>query len=556
MTASRGVIRTTVDERVLLAGTTLRFVLMLVLFVAGSMSMWANVTIDYFGNTRYIDCLLADGYNVDGDNQAQINFDAATGGDKALLRCEGSSTDLLLQYWLPVGITVVLVLLAYGLYRLVPAWKGRARRVTALDQAQVAIGAALTLAELTYTAGLATRPPTFVVRPAVAGDALVYGTRGRTTVCLDAGLLALCASHPSGDEERFRAVVLHELAHIRNRDIPITYATVAMWRVFLAAVLIPQAVLLAYDAISNPWGRAISTINLAQEVFVALLVYLARADILRTRELYADLAAARWGARQEAWLVTDRDHRARAVVGGRRPRTSFRKYWRIHPSWAERNRALDDPAPLFRFGALPMFITGATAGVLSDDLVDFLGNSSIISEIQAYLVGGFLSGIAVVALWRAVIYAQLTGGRIPSGWLAGLSLGLGLSISQLTEVEVSGFQWLPDQPEALLFLLAPCVVLAVWTVQFARLQLSRTRGRTLTVALAASSLPPYLMLATVLVWWYTMGFITTTEWPASAVSQLQTIGLTGEQAAHPNLVLQFFAAVLVSRVGDLSSKFL
>jgi len=44
------------------------------------------------------------------------------------------------------------------------------------------------------------------------------------------------SSHADTRTLGFRAVVLHELAHVRNRDIDITYATVAIWRIHLVLV--------------------------------------------------------------------------------------------------------------------------------------------------------------------------------------------------------------------------------------------------------------------------------------------------------------------------------
>jgi hypothetical protein len=58
---------------------------------------------------------------------------------------------------------------------------------------------------------------------------------GRARIALAAGLLQSRSAHP----DRFNATVLHELAHLRARDVGLTYATVALWRVFAVAVLLP-----------------------------------------------------------------------------------------------------------------------------------------------------------------------------------------------------------------------------------------------------------------------------------------------------------------------------
>ncbi|QIK10199.1 M48 family metalloprotease [Streptomyces sp. ID38640] len=77
------------------------------------------------------------------------------------------------------------------------------------------------------------RVPRVVVDPSAASTgAAVFGRNRRPTVCLHAGLLAGRATAP----EDFEAVLLHELAHIRNGDVTLTYATIALWRTFIAAV--------------------------------------------------------------------------------------------------------------------------------------------------------------------------------------------------------------------------------------------------------------------------------------------------------------------------------
>lgn len=82
-----------------------------------------------------------------------------------------------------------------------------------------------------------------------------------------------------------------------------------------------------------------------------LLVHLARADVLRTREVYADLTALRWGANRCGWEVVDTPS-----LGG-----AFAELWRTHSRWDLRRASLNDPAPLFGVRPLPMFLTGTGA---------------------------------------------------------------------------------------------------------------------------------------------------------------------------------------------------
>ncbi|MFE4540856.1 M48 family metalloprotease [Streptomyces scopuliridis] len=59
-----------------------------------------------------------------------------------------------------------------------------------------------------------------VIDPAATSvSAVVFGRTRHPVVCLHGGLLAVRCSDPN----RFQAVLLHELAHIANRDITLTY---------------------------------------------------------------------------------------------------------------------------------------------------------------------------------------------------------------------------------------------------------------------------------------------------------------------------------------------
>ncbi|MEV6670551.1 M56 family metallopeptidase [Streptomyces sp. NPDC051162] len=529
--------------------------LLLLLFVAGSVTMTQGIfdALFHIGNGRWLDCALADGYNPAASYQSQMAFMISSKHDRTMTACTASETHM--PYWLPLAATAVLVAAAYGLYRLLPVWKGRKSRVVPLGEADVNGTLRPVLDELVATAGLAAHPPRIVVDPrATTASAVVFGTRKRATVRLNGGLLVKLSTEP----DRFRAVVLHELAHIHNGDIPVTYATVALWRVFLVVVLLPRTALLIRGAIPDDVAptsmgyTAVGTLSAAQAVLIVVLVYLARADILRSRELYADLAAARWGADPEAWLShgTGRAHnqsrRARAWAG-------FRELWRTHPSWTLRNRSLTDPSALFALGALPLFITGATSDIVSTQLWNYsLGFTDSLHNwsdgVPALLLAGLIAAITVVALWRVVLHAVLTGGRVPSGWRAGLGLGTGLAVCELTDLEVTGTHWMPDHPEALLIFVAVAVILTVWTTQYAELRIRMAQGRSLRPTMAAGILAFWLVLALALIWWNDEGFLIPNGWPWSAVSQLDTIGLRGLPTAHPDQILQI-ATVLIALPG-------
>src|SRR5205823_4879351 len=119
---------------------------------------------------------------------------------------------------------------------------------------------------------------------------------GRRYVQLDAALVDTFATDPAA----FRAVVLHELAHLRNRDVDVTYLTIAIWRSFVALAVLPLVLLLLHPSLfATPlrWRLAELSPSLLLRAGVAMLVlaglvYLTRNAVLRTRELYADARTA------------------------------------------------------------------------------------------------------------------------------------------------------------------------------------------------------------------------------------------------------------------------
>lgn len=463
-------------ERPLLSGTTMKFVLLIVLIVVTSGSIMAEVAAFLqHGPQDAYGCLLAAG----GDpSQYRASLGVTMAHAAAYHACENAHEPPV-HWWLIAAWPAVLVAGSALLFRLLPRWKTRGRRLVPLAVVDRDGAIARDLELLATRAGLAAAPRAVVNPTRSSAGAVVYGRTADPTIALHAGLLARRSAAP----DRFDAVVLHEYAHVRNGDITLTYATVALWRVFLAVVIGPylgwSAVQLADGTLIYPlWSFEVPYVVYSYVLCAVLvmLVYLARSDVLRSREIYADRAAVGWGADPRQWTVPDPSAATRA---SRRAMTAFTELWHVHPRWDLRRNAFTDPSALYIDRSLPMFLTG-TAAVLIDASAPIYwptqaipaGATAAIALAAAVLV----TGVAGIALWRSALYSQTPGAPAPGGLRAGVWLGAGAAFAAIVSSQAVGIRWLPGQPQYLLVLVLAAGAFACWFTQSARLWLAATGG--------------------------------------------------------------------------------
>ncbi|MGW7188064.1 M56 family metallopeptidase, partial [Streptomyces sp. NPDC054838] len=537
--------RPRIDERVLGAGTGPRFVTLLLLMLTAGGSLMLSVY-RTFGAGYEAKCSLAAGVDP-----ADGSYWAAT----LSITGQGTAYRLCMHTWAPpppgwqLAIWPLVLVLAAGLlFAVLPLWRTRRGRVVTLESVDPDGDIRTLLGELCTAIGLA-RPPSVVIDPANSSvGAVVFGRTRRPVVCLHGGLVAIRSTDP----ERFRAVLLHELAHIANRDVTLTYLTVALWRVFLALVLLPYTCSWAYDVsgIVADGGTPRLSRNAAFAVIMVVMVHLARADALRSREIYADLTALRWGADPHGWSVsvTPPGSRVRRALDG------VLDLWRTHPRWGLRQGALTDPGPLFRTSALPVFLLGTipvltvpqVLGQIAPYRVNFTNN---LMAVLVVLPGALVSGVIVVALWRSVVYAVLTGTKVPSGAWTGGWLGAGMSAGLFLSGFAAGWSWLPLRPQVLLLPVVVGALFAWWTTQCARLWIGTARGRTLRPALALCLAAACLGMTSWLAWWmltgttalnvplFTAQFVAKAilRWLPSAAPTGDLAGIPGIAVVHPQL---------------------
>jgi Zn-dependent protease with chaperone function len=535
---------TRVDERALAAGTTARFVLLVALLVVSSCLMLLYVATALSAYDGF-SCSLAAGVDPTMDSPATM---VVKRGDQ----WEAYYACTLRQaapppWWIPLSWLLLLAVLTAMLFWLLPRWKSR--RVVPLAAVDKGRELSRLLDELTSKAGL-TRAPRFVVDPAaMSAGAVVWGSNRRPTVCLHAGLLVRRHTDP----QAFKAVLLHELGHVHNRDITVTYLTVALWRVYAMLALPPFLVWCGVrfaTADRLPFWSAeapVVTRGLLLVVVMTVLVYLARADVLRNREIYADLAAVRWGADPEGWRVPA------AVERGKL--RAVRSLFRNHPGWGERRQAFLDPEVLFGLRPLPIVLTGAAAAVLSSNagyaLVQYVLLTRWIHYATTTVAASLVVGVVGVALWRAVVHAVLTKRRVPSGVRAGMWLGIGLVFGMVVTGQGTVNDWLPDRPVVLGLMVAAAVVFTCWTTRCAVLWVSAWQGRTLRPVLLLSLVAATLALGLWFAWWQAQGMAYTAgmSYDVAQVRNTWVANLIGPTKDNPPLSAADRAVMLVMMVG-------
>lgn len=274
-------------------------------------------------------------------------------------------------------------------------------------------------------------------------SAFAFGRPGRRYVAISGGAAIAAVKKPAD----FDAVVLHELAHVRNRDIDQTYLALAFWRAFVITALVPMAALLIFTRELGSPQRVLWRV-----AALALIVYSLRNSVLRSREFDADARA------------TELDPgTALSAVLARMPAPTGRRSWPLrwqHPPGPERAAALLDPAPLYQFG----FRDGLAIGLVSmigasavGDIVTLLSTTRGVTLLVPAVIFAALGGAALaVAMWRKQLHQPDM--STVKGWTAGLGLGLGLATGHVIVLrEVFAPALAPDRLGP-----ASAGVLAVW----------------------------------------------------------------------------------------------
>jgi len=393
--------------------TTFRFLLLLVAVIGANLYVW-----DWLWLAAGIDqAELAHAYLAcTSEHQTALasagGLAATSAATDALTACVQDANRSLAGWML--GGTILLLVVAGAIVLATPLWIRRRRRLRPLTRAD-APAVLDELGALAREAGLE-EEPTWLWNPLdPSPTGLAFGRPGRYSIALMGGLVTRQLADPSA----FRAVVRHELAHLRNRDVGITYATVSLWYAFLLVGVLPFAAVVADEGLDT-------IVSLGWRLLaLAALVYLTRNAVLRAREVYADVRAS----------VPDGPGGAlRRILRGL-PQHSvsvWRRLWRVHPDPGTRLAALDDTRRLFPLGLLVSFGVGIATTIALDSLVTLIGiyvaDAIAIHMLAAAAFAPLAMGAVGVGIWRSDWGALAADDGAPPTWPLALAFGAGLVV--------------------------------------------------------------------------------------------------------------------------------
>ena len=353
----------------------------------------------------------------------QACLDVASQGSDAFSSCVSQ----LYRYqvgWM-LGGTAGLLAVAVALMLAAPLWITRRRKLRRLahEDAPAVVDRVVELAREQQL-----DPPRVFWNPLdTSSGGLAFGHPGRYSIAIGGGLVV---KHTT-DRPAFDAIVRHELAHIRNRDVGITYFTLSTWYAFLLVAMLPFLVTLVDQ-------RSVLFEVSWRTAALAALVFLTRNAVLRSREVYADLRAS----------VPDGRGGALRRVLEALPAQSSRFVDRlrsVHPLPAQRLALLDDTRPLFPLGAVAAFAAGLAATIAFDSVVQLLStyiDDAIDLRLTAALAYAPLAiGVVGVAIWREAFAAHAEDRRPDPPWVdalafaAGFLLGPELALQGVIQVD-------------------------------------------------------------------------------------------------------------------------
>ncbi len=438
--------------------TDFRFVLLIVVVIGASLLIYTTLYNDIPSNWNRLQATLAQCTDTATKMFPADSVEDITARTTAINRC---MAPLYQERALTIaGWVILLLALAGVIYLIFPRWKIYRNKLVPLAEDDAPEMVAY-LADLCRLVELTT-PPQFLLKPlGKASSGHAFGRRGRYYVVLNGGLVTRFYK----DRSAFRAIMLHELAHLRNEDVDKTYFSLAVGLAFLLVALLPFVFVRVAFVLSEV--PLIDTFNLGWRILVlTVFVYLSILAILRSREVYADVRASVWdGPTGGLSRILHDMPRSR---GGRGTQLLH-----LHPDPEDRLRLLHETYRLFPLGFWEAFVTGVATSATWDALDNII--NALLPGIDAFLLelavclpfGILIIGIIGVGIWRATFAGMIGGQPFQGIGRLGIGLGVGFLLGQF--LSLAAYAYLKSGEvltglDALIFyaLWIPIVMLGFW----------------------------------------------------------------------------------------------
>lgn len=275
-----------------------------------------------------------------------------------------------------------------------------ARRHGLRDPGLATAAATVRLATFCAEVGIR-RPPRLLVGPTSLRDAFSLGRPGRYAIAVPLALVV------RPHTPLFEVAMRHELAHIRHHDVALSWLARSVWYTLAPLLLLPVVLFpLTGDVATLPgylWRAAI----------IAIVVALAARSALRSRELSADVAAAR---RAGPDAVRAALTEVRAAAG-----PPLRRIMAVHPTRDDRIAAVRQPGRTaivtMTDGAVVGFLAALALPVLDLFFVAvFAGSDGLTRPFEAAsaMVLGPLAGATLgLGFWRQAVVARTDAQQAP-----------------------------------------------------------------------------------------------------------------------------------------------
>ena len=357
-----------------------------------------------------------------------------------------------------------------------PVLRRSRRRLRAVP---LGLGMQSAIAEQWSLVGVSTIPEVVWDPRRVGGAAEVWWRPGRYEVELSPGLISAVRRRTP----QALTVLRHEGAHLRNRDVALgSIANGALLAFALAAVAPFLVVLFWFDGPRSTIITALLRLGV-----VGVVIVVARAATLRSRELDADARAATVA---EVDVASGRDSDERTTI--------WRSMVAHHPPSDRRQRHIDEPLRLLDVRVLDGLIAGFVTFVYYPTiarLVDswFTGTGHLL-DAQVWIAALFAIPLGV---WLGLVAVRLSAARVRGGPArSGVAVGVGLAAGAvcglllLDEPLYQAIDWINGgtvEVLTLALLALALVGLSTWSVAVAAncLSASRTSSRRTYAAVAA-----------------------------------------------------------------------